>query len=37
METLTIEEIEEFTLASLPHKMATCALPVYIIPHKDVD
>jgi hypothetical protein len=37
LETLSDEEIEEFTLASLPHKMATYAPPVYVIPHNDAD
>jgi hypothetical protein len=37
METLSDEEMEEFTLASPPHKMATRAPPVYVIPNNDDD
>jgi hypothetical protein len=37
VETLSNEETEEFTLASPPHKMATHAPPVYIIPNNDDD
>jgi hypothetical protein len=37
MKTLSNEETEEFTLASPPHKMATCAPPVYVIPNNDDD
>jgi hypothetical protein len=37
VETLSNEETEEFTLASSPHKMATHAPPVYIIPNNDFD
>jgi hypothetical protein len=29
--------MEEFTLASPPHKMATRAPPVYVIPNNDDD
>jgi hypothetical protein len=36
VETLSNEEIEEFTLASPPHKMVTHAPPVYVIPNNDV-
>jgi hypothetical protein len=32
-ETLLDGEIEEFSLHSLPHKMATHAPPAYIIPN----
>jgi hypothetical protein len=35
MEALFEEEVEEFTLASPPHKMATRAAPVYVIPSND--
>jgi hypothetical protein len=35
--TFSYEEIEEFTLASHPRKMATCAPPIYVIPHNDDD
>jgi hypothetical protein len=34
---LSEEEVEEFTLASPPHKMATHAPPVYVIPNNDDD
>jgi hypothetical protein len=37
LETLFEEEAKEFTPASPPHKMATCALPVYVIPNNDDD
>jgi uncharacterized HAD superfamily protein len=37
LETLSKEETEEFTLASPPHKMATRAPPVYVIPNNDDD
>jgi hypothetical protein len=37
VETLSHEEIEEFTLASPPRTMVTHAPPVYIIPNNDVD
>jgi hypothetical protein len=37
METLSEEEIEEFTLASLPRNMATYAPLVYVIPNNDDD
>jgi hypothetical protein len=37
METLSNEGTEEFTPASPPHKMATRAPPVYIIPNIDDD
>jgi hypothetical protein len=37
LETLSKEETEESTLASPPHKMATCAPSVYVIPHNDDD
>jgi hypothetical protein len=37
LETLSDEEMEEFTLASPPHKIATWAPPVYIIPNNDDD
>jgi hypothetical protein len=37
LETLSNEETEEFTPASPPHKMATYAPPVYVIPHNDDD
>jgi hypothetical protein len=37
METLSEEEIEEFTPPSPPHKMATCAPPVYVILNNDDD
>jgi hypothetical protein len=32
LETLSDEETEEFSLHSLPHKMAMRALPAYVIP-----
>jgi hypothetical protein len=35
VQMLSEEEIEEFTLASPPCKMATCAHPVYVIPNND--
>jgi hypothetical protein len=34
---LSDEELEEFTPASPPRKMATRAPPVYVIPHNDDD
>jgi hypothetical protein len=37
METLSEEEIEEFTPTSPPHNMATRAPPVYIIPNNEDD
>jgi hypothetical protein len=37
MESLSDEDMEEFTPASPPHKMATHAPLVYIIPNKDDD
>jgi uncharacterized HAD superfamily protein len=37
IETLSEEEIEEFTPASPPHKMVTRAPLVYIIPNNDDD
>jgi hypothetical protein len=37
VETLSEEEIEEFTPASPPRKMATCAAPVYVIPNNNDD
>jgi DNA polymerase elongation subunit (family B) len=37
VEMLSIKEIEEFTLASPPYKMATRAPPVYVIPNNDDD
>jgi hypothetical protein len=37
METLSDEEMEDFTLASQPRKMATRAPPVYVIPNNDDD
>jgi hypothetical protein len=37
METLSKEEMEEFTLASPPHKIATRAPLVYIILNNDDD
>jgi hypothetical protein len=37
VETFSEEEIEEFTLASPPHKMATRAPLDYVIPHNDDD
>jgi hypothetical protein len=37
VETLSEEEMEEFTPASPPRKMATRAPPVYIIPNNDED
>jgi hypothetical protein len=37
VETLSNEETKEFTLASPPHKMATRAPLVYVIPNNDVD
>jgi hypothetical protein len=33
LETLSDEETEEFTLHSLPRKMATRASPTYVIPN----
>jgi hypothetical protein len=35
VEIFSMEETEEFTPAAQPHKMATCAPPVYIIPNND--
>jgi hypothetical protein len=35
VETLSDEETEEFTPASPPHNMATCAPPLYVIPNND--
>jgi hypothetical protein len=37
VETHSDEEMEEFTLASLPLKMVTRAPPIYIIPNNDDD
>jgi hypothetical protein len=37
MQMLSEEETEEFTLASPPCQMATCAPPVYIIPNNGDD
>jgi hypothetical protein len=37
LETLFEEETEEFTPASPPRKMATCAPSFYIIPNNDDD
>jgi hypothetical protein len=37
METLSEEEMEEFTPASPPHKMATRAPPVYVTPNNNDD
>jgi hypothetical protein len=37
VETLSNGETKEFTLALPPHKMATHAPPVYVIPNNDVD
>uniref|UniRef100_UPI003D09F523 hypothetical protein n=1 Tax=Sulfurimonas sp. TaxID=2022749 RepID=UPI003D09F523 len=37
MQMLSEEEIEEFTLASPPCKMAIHAPPVYVIPNNDDD
>jgi hypothetical protein len=37
VETLSEEEMEEFTPASPPRKMATRAPPVYVIPNNDED
>jgi hypothetical protein len=37
LETLSKEEMEEFTPTSPPRKMATCAPPVYIIPNNNDD
>jgi hypothetical protein len=37
VQTLSEEETEEFTLASPPRKMATCAPLVYVIPNNDDD
>jgi hypothetical protein len=37
LSTLSKEEMEEFTPTSPPHKMATRAPPVYIIPNNDDD
>jgi hypothetical protein len=37
VETLYDEEMEEFTPASPPRKMATRAHPVYVIPNNDDD
>jgi hypothetical protein len=37
VETLSNEATEEFTLASPPHKMATRAPPIYVIPNNDDD
>jgi hypothetical protein len=31
------EELEEFTPSSPPHRMATCAPPIYVIPNNDDD
>jgi hypothetical protein len=35
METLSEEEAKELCPASPPHKMVTCAPPVYVIPNND--
>jgi uncharacterized HAD superfamily protein len=37
VETFSEEETEEFTPASPPHKMATRAPPLYVIPNNDDD
>jgi hypothetical protein len=37
LETLSKEEMEEFTPTSPPRKMVTCAPPVYIIPNNNDD
>jgi hypothetical protein len=37
VETLSEEETEEFTPASPPHKMATRAPPIYVIPNNGDD
>jgi hypothetical protein len=37
LETLFEKETKEFTPASPPHKMATHAPPVYVIPNNDDD
>jgi hypothetical protein len=37
LETLFEEETEEFTPTLSPRKMATCAPPIYVIPHNDDD
>jgi hypothetical protein len=37
VETLSNEETEEFTPTSPPHKMATRATPIYVIPNNDDD
>jgi hypothetical protein len=37
VQMLSEEETEEFTLASPPHKLATHAPPVYVIPNNDDD
>jgi hypothetical protein len=37
LETLSDEEIEEFTPASPRHKMATCAPLVHIVPNNNDD
>jgi hypothetical protein len=37
METLSEEEMEEFTPASPPHKMETRAPPVYVTPNNNDD
>jgi gas vesicle protein len=37
VEIVSNEETEEFTPASPPHKRATCAPPVYVIPNNDDD
>jgi hypothetical protein len=37
METLFNEETEEFTPASPPRKITTCASPVYVILNNDDD
>jgi hypothetical protein len=37
VETLSNEETEEFTPALPPHKIATRAPPIYVIPNNDDD
>jgi hypothetical protein len=37
LETISEEETEEITPASPPHKLATCAPPVYVVSHNDND
>jgi hypothetical protein len=37
VETISNEETKEFTLASPPCKMVTCAPPIYVIPNNDDD